>query len=193
MAAGGAATRRSLATGRNIDTWEQMAHLSSILLLTCSLMGCSARDESNGTESITAADSAAVQKEVRAFATAVADDVTREGPLAWRRYFEDSPAFFMAVNGQVIFPSGGAAKDGIPKVALAFKRIELSWGNELRIDPLTRGLAVVATPWHEDLTDSAGHVTQQSGFFTGLAEYRHGHWQFRNAHWSASASASPPP
>jgi hypothetical protein len=170
-----------------------MPRLTSIFLLTCSLIGCSVRDESNGSGSITAAESAAVQKEVRAFATSVADDVTREGPLAWRRYFEDTPAFFMAVDGQMIFPSGGAAKDGIPKVALAFKRIELSWGNELRIDPLTRGLAVVASPWHENLTDFAGHVTRQSGFFTGLAEYRHGAWQFRNARWSASASASPPP
>jgi hypothetical protein len=170
-----------------------MPRLSWILLLACSLLGCSARDASSGVESITPADSAAVQKEVRAFAASVADDVTREGPLAWRRYFEDTPAFFMAVNGQMIFPSGIAAKDGIPKVARTFKRIELSWGNELRIDPLTGGLAVFAAPWHEVLTDSAGHVTQQSGFFTGLAEYRNGRWQFRNAHWSAPVPPSPTP
>jgi hypothetical protein len=170
-----------------------MVRLSLSLLLACSLLGCGARDESHGAESITPADSAAVQKEVRAFAASVAHDVTREGPRAWRHYFEDTPAFFMAVNGQMIFPSGIAAKDGIAKVALMFRRIELSWGNELRIDPLTRGLAVVAAPWREVLTDSAGQVTVQSGFFTGLAEYRHGAWQFRNAHWSASASASPPP
>jgi hypothetical protein len=31
---------------------------------------------------------------------------------------------------------------------------------------------------------------EESGFFTGTAEYRSGRWQFRNAHWSVAA---PPP
>jgi hypothetical protein len=139
---------------------------------------------------LSAADSAAVRQSVRSFVQSVAHDVTRQGPLAWSRYFDDSPAFFMAVNGQVVFSSGTAARDGIPKVALMFKHIELNWGDDLRIDPLTRRLAVVAVSWREVLTDSAGHVMQQAGFFTGVAEDRNGRWQFRDVHWSAPVPSS---
>lgn len=134
---------------------------------------------------LTAAESAAIRQDVRSFVESVAHEVTQQGPSAWSRYFEDTPAFFMAVNGQLVFPSGAAAKQGIPNVARTFRRIDLQWGDDLRIDPLTRRFAVVAVPWHEILTDSAGHVTQQAGFFTATAELRDGHWQFRDAHWSA--------
>jgi hypothetical protein len=160
------------------------------LLVAIGLSGCNVGDSPQESRTLSAADSAAVQRQVRSFAAAVAAGVTREGPLAWRRYFEDTPSFFMAVNGQVIFPSGTAARDGIPQVALTFPHIELRWGDDLRIDPLTRGLAVVATSWHEVLTDPAGRSSSQAGFFTGLAEYRTGRWQFRDAHWSAPVSAS---
>jgi hypothetical protein len=139
---------------------------------------------------LSAADSSQVRQEVRSFMKSVAHDVTREGPRAWSRYFDDSPAFFMAVNGQMVFSSGMAARDGIPKVAQMFRRIDLNWGNELRIDPLTRRLALVAVPWREVLTDSAGHVMKQAGFFTAIAEYRNGRWQFRDVHWSSLVSAS---
>jgi hypothetical protein len=139
---------------------------------------------------LSAADSSKVQQGVRSFVQLVAHDVTRDGPRAWSRYFDDSSAFFMAVNGQVVFASGIAAKDGIPKVARMFKRIELNWGNDLRIDPLTRRLALVAVPWREVLTAADGQVMKQAGFFTGIAEYRNGRWQFRDAHWSARAVAA---
>jgi len=115
----------------------------------------------------------------------VAHDVTQEGPLAWSKHFESSPAFFMAVNGQMAFPSGAAAKAGIQNVALTLKHIDLKWGDDLRVDPLTPELAVVATPWHEIKTDAAGQTIEDGGFFTGLAEFRDGRWQFRDAHWSS--------
>ena len=134
---------------------------------------------------LTAAQSAAVRQGVRSFTESVAHDVRQQGPIAWSRYFEDSPAFFMAVNGRMIFPSGAAARAGIPQVARTFRRVDLHWGSELRIDPLTPTLAMVAIPWRETLTDAAAHVTQQAGYFTATAESRNGHWRFRDAHWSA--------
>jgi hypothetical protein len=142
---------------------------------------------------LSAADSSEVRQGVRSFMQSVAHDVTQQGPRAWSRYFDDSPAFFMAVNGQVAFSSGMAARDGIPKVARMFRRIELNWGNDLRIDPLTRRLALVAVPWRETLTAANGHVMKQAGYFTGIAEYRNGRWQFRDAHWSAPVSSSTAP
>ena len=128
---------------------------------------------------------------LRTFTATVAHDITQEGPLAWSKFFEDNPAFFMAVNGQMAFPSGAAAKSGIQNVALALKHIELKWGDDLRIDPLTPELAVVAAPWHEIQIDSAGHRVEETGFFTGLAELRDGRWQFRNVHWSSPMFPSP--
>ena len=46
------------------------------------------------------------------------------------------------------------------------KRIELRWGNDLRVDPLTPDLAVVATSWQEVREDMEGHPVTESGFFT---------------------------
>jgi hypothetical protein len=140
---------------------------------------------------LSAADASEVRQGVRSLMQSVAQDVTREGPRAWTRYFDDSPAFFMAVNGQMAFASGMAARNAIPKIALLFRRIELHWGNDLRIDPLTRRLALVAVPWREIQTTSDGHVMKEAGYFTGIAEYRDGRWQFRDLHWSAPV-VSPP-
>jgi hypothetical protein len=165
----------------------RLSHACSIALLTSGASLARAAPPSPPV-TLSAADSSAVREDVRSFVESVARGVTREGPRAWSRYFDDGPAFFMAVNGQVVFSSGIAAKDGIPKVARMFRHIELNWGNDLRIDPLTRRLALVAVPWREVLTDSAGHVMNQTGLFTGIAEQRDGRWQFRDAHWSSPVS-----
>jgi|SRR6516162_874028 len=163
----------------------------ALLLITVSA-GCNIRDTGSGeSQSLTPARAAAVEAGVRAFTATVARDVTQEGPIAWSRHFDDSPAFFMAVNGQMAFPNGTAAKEGIQSAALSIKHIELRWGDDLRVDPLTSELAVVAAPWREIQMDAAGHTVDVTGFFTGLAEYRGGHWQFRNAHWSSPVALLP--
>lgn len=64
-----------------------------------------------------------------------------------------------------------------------------TWGDDLRVDPLTNEFATVAASWRETIVDAAGHSVTETGYFTGLAEYREGHWQFRNAHWSAPVSS----
>jgi len=91
----------------------------------------------------------------------------------------------MAVNGQMAFPNGAAAQEGTEKFAQTISHIQLKWGGDLRVDPLTAELAVVAASWREVQVDTAWHRVDEAGYFTGLAEYREGHWQFRNAHWSA--------
>jgi hypothetical protein len=133
----------------------------------------------------------AVDQAVRALMQTVAQDVTRNGPLAWLKYFDTGPAFFMAVNGQMAFPNSAAAEEGTRKFAQTISHIELKWGNDLRVDPLTTRLAAIAVSWREIQVDTAGHRVDETGYFTGLAEYRGGHWQFRNAHWSAPVSPGP--
>jgi hypothetical protein len=136
-----------------------------------------------GRQSSTAARVEAVDQGVRAFMQTVAGGVTHDGPSAWRRYFLSSPAFFMAVNGSMVFANPAAAEKGIADAAAEIKHIDLTWGAGLRVDPLTPTLAVVAAPWHEVRVTTSGRI-EGSGFFTAVVELRDGHWLFRDVHWS---------
>jgi hypothetical protein len=162
----------------------------ALLLAALTLAGCQLQSASPGDGSaLTPAAAAQVDTGVRALMQTVAHDVTQDGPSAWRRHFADSPAFFMAVNGSMAFPDSAAATRGIQAAAQAIKHIELVWGSDLRVDPLTPQLAVVATSWREVQVNAAGKRVDESGFFTGVAEYRDGRWQLRDAHWSAPVAA----
>jgi hypothetical protein len=127
-----------------------------------------------------------VDKEVRAFAREVARNVTQEGPIAWRRYFSDSPEFFMAADGRLAFPNGASAIAAIPNLTRTIRQIDLQWGEEMRVDPLTPDLAIMATPYREVRTGPAGDRVNEVGYFTATTEYKGGRWQFRNAHWSST-------
>jgi len=181
---------------RKPDMWVRTLSIliwrSTLLLAAFALPGCSARTPGSAElQSLTPASAAAIDESARTFMHTVAHDVTQEGPLAWLKFFDTGPGFFMAVNGQLVFPNAAAAKEGTQNFARTINRIELTWGDDLRVDPLTRELSVVAASWHEIQVDKAGHRIEESGYFTGLAEYRDGHWRFRDAHWSAPIS--PPP
>jgi hypothetical protein len=165
---------------------------SALLLATLASAGCSARTSgSSELQSLPPASAAAIDESARVFMHTVAHDVSQEGPLAWLKFFDTAPGFFMAVNGQLAFPNAAAAKEGTQKFARTIDRIDLTWGNDLRVDPLTAELSVVAASWREVQLDKAGHRIELAGYFTGLAEYRDGHWRFRDAHWSTFIS--PPP
>jgi hypothetical protein len=133
----------------------------------------------------------AVTDGVRAFMHGVAHDVSKDGPTAWRAHFEDTPAFFMAVNGQLAFHDNRSAMEGIQTVAQTFKNIQLQWGDEIRVDPLTAKFAVVATSYHEALTTTNDQQLTSNGFFTAVAQNIGGQWQFRDVHWSVPAAAAP--
>jgi hypothetical protein len=141
-------------------------------------------------QSLTAGSAAAVEAGVRDFMRRVAHDVTQDGPSAWSKYFANSPAFFMAVNGKIAFASGADAIAGLPQVAKALKQIDLKW-DDLRVDPLAPDLAMVAAPYHEVQLWADGRRVEDSGYFTGVVQSRDGRWQFRNCHWSEPVPPSP--
>jgi len=143
------------------------------------------RDSANDPQSLTPERRVAVESGVHSFLQTVAHDVTEQGPTAWQKHFADDPAFFMANDGRLVFPNSQAAAQGAQAFARTIQHIELHWGDDLRIDALTPSLAVVATSWSEVQIDTQGHQVNETGFFTGLAEYRGGRWQFRDAHWSS--------
>jgi hypothetical protein len=137
-------------------------------------------------QQLPAAEALTVTNDVRTFVAAVADGVTRRGPSAWRDYFAETPAFFMAVDGHIAFGSSDDVTRGIQSVAKSIPHIELQWG-DVRIDPLTPRLAMVAAPYHELQIDAGGRRVSMDGYFTALAELDPSGWRFRNAHWSTAA------
>jgi hypothetical protein len=148
---------------------------------------------SGESQSLTLARATAVEDDVQAFTWAVAHDVTQDGPAAWRRHFADDPSFFVAAEGRLVFPNSAAATAGIQDLALAIKQIELRWGDDLRVDPLAPNLAVVVATYHQIRMSTVGRRLEETGFFTGIAEYRDGRWQFQNAHWSVAVPPLPVP
>ena len=176
----------------SVKTLSALIWQSTLLLAAFGSAGCSARTAgSPELLSLTPASAATIDESARAFMHTVAHAVTQEGPLAWLKFFNTGPEFFMAVNGQLAFPNAAAAKEGTQNFARTINRIDLTWGDDLRVDPLTAELAVVAASWREIQVDKAGHRIEETGYFTALAEYRDGRWRFRDAHWSAPVS--PPP
>jgi hypothetical protein len=163
------------------------------VFIVCSIQqSATAQSFAAETHPLTPARAATVQRDVRAFASAVAHDVTQSGPAAWRKYFADTRSFFMAVDGNLVYANGAAAIADIPNLERSIKHIELRWGDDLHIDPLTPDFAVVAASWHEVITDATGKRTDVGGYFTGTAEPHDGRWQFRNAHWSVVHAAPAP-
>jgi hypothetical protein len=160
------------------------------LLLAVTLAACVPCAAGAGhSHSVTPDGASSVDQAVRAFMLAVSHSVTQDGPMAWIKYFDSSPAFFMAVNGQMAFANATAAQEGTRTFAQTVPHIELKWGDDLRVDPLTNEFAVVAVSWREIQVDTAGHSVTETGYFTGVAEYRDGRWQFRDAHWSSPVSS----
>jgi hypothetical protein len=139
-----------------------------------------------------AEDRRRVEEEVRGFLARVAQEVTRDGPTAWKREFAPGQEFFMASDGKLAFEDGHAAEEGIDSVAKVIKRMELRWGKDLKIDVLTPQLAVVGAAWQERQETSQGKVMNESGYFTGVTEKQEGRWVFRDAHWSVAPVGSAP-
>ena len=161
--------------------WMRFWVLLAILVATS---GCGSHGNVGGGSGLTSAQKQMIEGDVRRFMLGVAHDVSAEGPVAWHQHFADSPAFFMAVDGQLAFANSEAAAAGTDSFARTIQHIELHWGDEVRVDALNADFAVVATPWTEVQTDLKGHAVTTGGFFTAVAEKRDGQWRFRDAHWS---------
>ena len=154
-----------------------------IFLLSCILNSCN-----NTRKPLTEKEFTDVQDSVRVLTTLIARDVSSEGPAAWLRYFENSPGFFMASDGQLVFPNNDSATSFIKnKLIKSMDKIVLTW-NDMRIDPLTSKLACIASAYHEEITYVDGKKMPANGYFTGIAEQTPLGWQLRNAHWSLMAT-----
>src|ERR1700730_888683 len=107
--------------------------LLAVTLAACILCAAGASHP----HSVTPDGASSVDQAVGGFTQPVSHSVTQYGPTAWIKYFDASPAFFMAVNGQMAFPNAAAAQEGTRTFAQTIRHIELKWGDDVRLDPLT--------------------------------------------------------
>lgn len=126
----------------------------------------------------------AVQEGVHQMLDSIARNVTEKGPVAWLDYFENTPDFFMATDGQLDFPNKDTAAIIINnKIVKQIVAIELKWNN-IHIDALSGTLAAIGADFHEDITDTNGNKFPVNGYFTGIAHRSVEGWKLRNLHWS---------
>ncbi len=129
-------------------------------------------------------ESEIVKDNVSQMTANIVSDLKVKGPIAWLDYFENSPGFFMAVQGALAFGDYQSANTYVRDTLVkTFRQITLQW-DHLHIDPLTSTLASVGTGFHEEIIDSAGRKISQEGYFTALVEKTIRGWQLRNVHWS---------
>lgn len=102
------------------------------LLVAIAFIACIPGGGASHPPAVTSGEAHAIDQAVRAFIQTVSDSVTQDGPLAWIKYFDESPAFFMAVNGQMAFPNASAAQEGTRKFSQTIRQIELKWGDSAR-------------------------------------------------------------
>ncbi len=114
----------------------------------------------------------------------IADDLYKQGPIAWVTYFEKTPQFYMASGGMLAFPNNDSATAFVKNIlAKNIKNIQLTW-NDMRVDPLTPQLAGLAATYNEVLNGTDGKQILATGYFTAVAEKTAEGWQLRNLHWS---------
>ena len=119
-------------------------------------------------------------------ASAIAKDLDTKGPIAWLDYFEPSHQFFMANDGNLVFPTYDYATLFIKNVlAKQISRVKLQW-NDMKIDSLSPDLAMIRAGYHEELFDLAHKPMPADGYFTGLASRTSSGWKLRNLHWSSA-------
>jgi hypothetical protein len=94
--------------------------LLAVALAACFLDAAGA----SPSRSLTPDGATSVDAAVRTFMQTVSHSVTQDGAMAWIQYFDTSPAFFMAVNGQMAFPNPAAAQEGTRKFAQTIRHIE---------------------------------------------------------------------
>jgi len=123
--------------------------------------------------------------DVRKMANDIANDIGVGGPVQWLNYFEQSPNFFMAVDGRRVFPNNDSATHFIKEVlAKSIMKVKLQWSN-MYIDSVSPTVAVISANYHEDLIDKDNKVIKADGYFTGTAEKTANGWKLRNLHWSS--------
>ena len=134
----------------------------------------------------------AMRDSVTQFVESIPDGLAAGGPTSWLRFFESTPAFFMASDGQVAFPGYDSAQAFLDVFSRSVSGMELVW-ESLRVEPLAPGAAAVAAAYRESITDTAGATVSFGGYMTGVARNTAGAWRLQSLHWSSPAPPAEKP
>jgi hypothetical protein len=128
--------------------------------------------------SVTAKDS------ILQMASSLSKDLSLQGPKAWLQYFENSPSFFMAAEGELQFSGYESARKEITNnLARSIRRIGLQW-KDMQVQLLANGLASVQAGFRSDDIGFDGTKKTYDGYFTGTAHLTATGWKLLNLHWS---------
>jgi hypothetical protein len=165
--------------GRGSASLKIPVSLSILAGILFCLYGCQSKEIKTKAEYL-----GFVKDSVILMTTHITSDLARIGPIAWLNYFENSPDFFMAVDGKVTFTNYQTAKNFISDtLTKSFQKINLHW-ESLRIVPLAFNLASMGAYFHEDLLDPTGKTVTATGYLTATAAQTGQGWKLRNVHWS---------
>jgi hypothetical protein len=157
-------------------TGRGLLGLSLVVFLSC--------HDKNDSNHATDAQTKSVKDSVVNLANEISNDLSKNGPEAWLKYFSQTPNFFMASEGQCVFPSNDSATRFIREILVKnISKINLNWRN-IHVDSLSPAMAELSANFHEDLTDKTNEINSVDGYFTGLAEETNAGWKLRNLHWS---------
>ena len=159
-----------------------------MVALTFVVPGSVLEAAAGGSEPVTIAMRGEIDVAVRRMAASIAADLSRDGPTAWIRYFDDDPRFLMAADGKLQFDGIAAARSFLSDFGKRITHVELTW-TDVRVDPLAPGVATLAASYREALTDTQGHTMRPNGYFTGVAVRRADGWKLQSLHWSSPAAA----
>jgi hypothetical protein len=159
----------------------------SCLLLLIPIISIGSLSCSYSKQQLTPEEIQQVRVSVTQFTSNMARDLSAKGPITWNDYIDDSPNFFMADVGQIVFKDGSKAKVFIQDtLSKSITKIDLTFSN-MRIDPLTKNIAIIGSDYHEDITNSSDVSASYDGYFTGTALKENDQWKLRDAHWSEKA------
>ena len=110
--------------------------------------------------------------------------LSRSGPGGWLVFFEDNPEFFMASDGDMVFPDHKTAEKIITgTLSKEFEKIDLRW-NQLRVDYVSDNFGTISAAFDETLFFFGGKKTTVEGYFTATGHRTIAGWKLLNAHWS---------
>lgn len=129
------------------------------------------------------------KEQATAMALNISKDISKNGPAAWLNYFENTPDFFMASDGNLVFKDYESARKFILNTLVkTVPQIKLRWEN-IKTSVISDDFATLGAAFKEELTDTTGKVLFVTGYFTGTAHKTDDGWKLRNAHWSIKPTA----
>jgi len=150
-----------------------------LFLLVISIISCNKPGQS-----FDVTESNLVKDTVTNMVLNVEKDISISGPAAWLNYFENSPHFFMATDGNLVFKDYQSAKAFILNTLVkSIPHIKLRW-DHIRVEPFSDNIASIGADFQEELTSNAGKTVFFTGYFTATAHKTNVGWKLINVHWS---------